>query len=315
MRRLLLTAILLIFVSPVFASDLTDRISDKLLDKKWDEALSVVDNVQVRTSEQKTARYKLRQIVKSISQLYIDYDKFQKLAAEDKGDALEFYKSTYKYEFIALHKRLPFKKELVADINNLRDLSEAKADNLIICISKEKKIAEDQRHAEEKRKQEIEAENRQNIDKQTLPNNLAAASSNLPMEKRSYRYTNEFAQAENEARASGKYQEMAVRCNLCIRISNRKANLNTMKEDDRYAQKYGVINLSRKASHIEAVQYDDSEIRDGKIAYKEVSGKKFNTTSCKSITEDFCYDLETDYLEKLTIELMGKTKTKNSPHN
>jgi len=124
-------------------------------------------------------------------------------------------------------------------------------------------------------------------------------------EDKYYVNTSEYVKVYDEILESEEYQKKAISCKVCDSVRLKSYFESVIKNDAKYANKYGVVNLTKKARNVEAIKNHDETIIEGKAEYKEITGKKFNITECKTCTAEFCVNLNMgDYLKSLTIAEM-----------
>jgi hypothetical protein len=101
------------------------------------------------------------------------------------------------------------------------------------------------------------------------------------------------------ARNTSEFQRMAIKLNVCCAIEEKRGLEEALKEDMRYARKYGVINYGRRDATVQQIKVDDELIIEGKRDYKEAFGKLFNKLACKKIACNEAPFFLTEYAKEI----------------
>lgn len=102
----------------------------------------------------------------------------------------------------------------------------------------------------------------------------------------------------DEAEKSPIYQKYDLVCKVCSAIEEKQAFELSLKNDMRYAKKYGVINYGRRDRFVQGIKHDDLVINNGKSEYKQKYKHRFPEKECDLVNTEDC--------EGALFELSGK---------
>jgi hypothetical protein len=106
-----------------------------------------------------------------------------------------------------------------------------------------------------------------------------------------------FADANVKARETSLFIVQSATCAICIRTVDKKNIEQAIREENKYGNKYGVVNLTKIDRYKQAIIQIDYTLADEKKEYKKVAGKLFDKARCKNVTADTCND-DLDKLQK-----------------
>jgi len=281
-----LLIIVLFYSNNVFANDIISKIEGYINSNNFEMAMKVVDELP-DNKEKRDLKFR----VKCISDFYSKQQEFINIPDNDYEQVYRYYQKTLKSSWQILPKKLPFSHDLVLDLNSK---NKAAVDKFNTAVGNRNRIA---REKEATERAHYEAEQVKKEEQQKKE-----ASEWQAMRERQ-RHESEKRQELHAAREiienSSDYKKAELGCRICSTVDDNNRIKREMAEDARYSQKYGVVNYGRRDRYVQAIKMNDRSLAEGKVEYKELTGKNFNMGACRKVDSLTCVD----DLDALSIKL------------
>ncbi len=290
------------FLFPIFSfagQNPIDELEQSITAKDWSAVYKLLNELPASDFKERA-----QQSVPPIVNFIRDYDSCVGMANTpgQEQDAMGFCKNVLnrlKY----MPRKVFFSPSFVAELNKIplsaRDTI-VKIQNELAQRRKNEELAFELRQKEEEKK---EQEQKEKIALQ----NAALEENNKLWDK-----------ADKMALESVEYQTQNIMCNMCEQINERETSLKGMALEEKYSQKYGVMNLSLLDSYKQNIKNDDLGIASLKKAYREVTHRNFNANICKKVSAD-CFGTLEDLEKKLDDQnykaLKQESKLKSNDKN
>ncbi len=245
------------------------EIEHQVITKNWQAAYSLIDSLPDQNQQQRDAKAKIRHAAQAINNFIDQLDKCDQLLhnGSDVNQTTDCYRSAVRDQE-RIPRKLPFSKELIDDLN-LK--IEAMNQNIRQVNANMKTLIQDA-HAKEEQKGKWEQEGRE-----------------------------KYYQLEDKVANDKEYRIISLLCELCEAKRQKKDYESKLKEEQKYSERYGVVNLSKMEQYKQGIMRADTAMRTDAPLFQTATHRQFTTDECKTISEPY-----KDHLDKSTQKIMRR---------